>query len=126
MSTSWIKKKTPAINKKLRDAIIDVLPLDIKEETANIILLTIFNTIVKGVKRDGFVTIEGLGRFFRQDRPAHYRGSAIRGRNGRLTPGGLRYTPANSYVNFKSCLSLIRALTDKEDKKESDGTTKAN
>lgn len=72
ISEKWYRKNPVTINSKLRQAIIDHLPLEMDKKQADLILRIIFDTIVEGVKRDGFVTIPFFGRFYKQVRIGRY------------------------------------------------------
>lgn len=62
----WTPKRKPRrfINKKLAQAIIDVLPFDIDEAKADEIVCIIFDTIARGLKEDRSATIINFGRFY--------------------------------------------------------------
>jgi nucleoid DNA-binding protein len=100
----------------LRTVIVDAMPFDIDDKQAGKIVDVILRTIVKGVERDGFVTIEGLGRFFRQDRPARKVSHNVTMGANKIVPMGVILLPPKSYVNFVYCKSLRNALTDSEEK----------
>ena len=60
----WYQKKRIALNSKLRQEIIDVLPFDIDKKRADRIIHTIFDMITDCVVAGGSITITGFGRFY--------------------------------------------------------------
>ncbi len=105
----WYRKRPRTINRNLRQAIIDALPLDVDEKKADDILRAIFETMRDGLEKDGFVTIWNLGRFYKYFCPAHSRGRAIMGysKKHKSTPTRVK---ARYRVKFRVCTSLKRSL----------------
>lgn len=104
---NWYRKTPRTLNRKLRQVIVDALPFDVDHKQADVILRNIFYTIAEGVMRDGFVTIEGLGRFYK------YRTRAKRIKCG--YPKKWKYIPPRDKIKFLMCRSLNRALREQED-----------
>lgn len=94
----------------LRKAIREVLPFDIDAATAKVITDTIFKTIVKGVERDGFVTIPGLGRFYKGTVRERYAGTYNFQRKAFT---GLVRCPERTEIRFTMCKGLNHALREK-------------
>lgn len=108
----WYQKKSRTMNIMLRTAIMDVLPFDVDKEKADAILNTIFDTIVKGVKRDGFVTINGLGRFYLKHVTAKRVPDVVK-RNSKKQVIEIvtwRVIPAHDKLQFKFCTSLYKKV----------------
>lgn len=111
----WFKKDKVVINKKLAEAIVDALPLDLDYKTAKVIAQTIFDTIVEGVLKDGSLTIIGLGRFYLHTRPAHVRPWNKPVGGGKIVYCGLRVHPERTSLKFEPCKSLNKSLREEED-----------
>jgi len=102
----------------LEAAIVEALPLDFVNEFKDItrlrlIVRTILKSIRKGLERDGFVTIEGLGRFYMRTRPAHFKQVGLPYKTG--TVFELREIPEKNIARFRACYSIRRALDTKEE-----------
>lgn len=100
----WYQKKPVTINSKLRQAIMDTLPFDIDKDKADVILRAIFDSIIKGVKRDRFVTINGLGRFSAKYQPARPVPDIVERKGRRISKIiSWRIKPAHYEMRFKPC-----------------------
>jgi nucleoid DNA-binding protein len=116
VNAKWYTKKRISLNVKLRQAIMDLLPFDVDKNEADAILHTIFDTIADGVSKDGFVTIEGFGRFFAHTCPEHYKTfNQVQGCGKIKSMPGVRHIPDRTYLKFTACKSLRRSLDDTED-----------
>jgi nucleoid DNA-binding protein len=111
----WYRKDKAVINKKLAEAIVDALPLDIDYKKAKVIAQAVFDAIAEGAIRDGFVTIEGLGRFYLHTRPAHVRAHNKPIGNGKIVNCGVRVNPERTSLKFVGCDSLRQSLYEEED-----------
>lgn len=118
VNRKWYRKSVMPINGKLRDAIVDTLPLDIDKATATLIVNAIFETILEGVTRDGYVTIENLGRFYKIFHQGRKVPTPIRKKNGVIVKGNTvcKWKPAHYRLAFRPCTSLKASLLDKDEK----------
>ena len=88
---------------------MDVLP-DLSKKQADLILWTIFDSIVPGIKRDGFVKIDGFGRFFFQKKRARYVPHVTGGVNNHYL--GVRWRPETNKLAFRISEPLRRSVSD--------------
>ncbi len=100
-------------NKELARIIEDVCLFERRKDTtcptAKKLVRHIFDAVVKGLKRDGSVTIIGFGRFRVHKRPAIWRYI--------WSHKGIRewvYDPGKVVVKFEGCKDFRRSLWDKE------------
>lgn len=78
------------------------------------IVKVITDTIVKGVKQDGFVTIEGLGRFYKKVREARTYNRMILDENYKRIGSERRMRKERTELGFLMCKAINRSLRDKE------------
>jgi nucleoid DNA-binding protein len=112
LNEKWYRKTPITRNVKLRQAILDVFPFDLDKKKADEILEIIVKTMIDGVLTDGFLTIEGLGRFYIHSRGATTKAYGVRGKQGYA---GMHTVPPKTYVKFLACKSLRRSM-DRERK----------
>lgn len=110
-SPKWYSKKRVTVNSKLRQAIIDAMPFSVNVQQADVILHAIFDTIIKGMEEDGFVTITGLGRFGLRLQPARWYAHFL------SVPGirgskyiGKRWAPDKYVMGFRPTAELNRSM----------------
>lgn len=77
------------------------------------VYLTIIKALIHGIKRDGKVTIPGLGVFYVRTNKATRRGIG-HFENGRKLYQEVVDIPAKTYVAFRPCKAIMKALRDKE------------
>jgi nucleoid DNA-binding protein len=106
VNVKWYRRSPVTMNAKLRQAILDVLPFDVSQEKADLILRTIFDTITEGVIRDKKAVIPGLGKFYlKYIRPMH----GIKG--NKRTP---TLYPAHYNMGFEASGRFKKKLRDEE------------
>lgn len=112
-NVKWYRRKPYSVSTKLRQVIMDVLPFDCSKEQADIILRTIFETIVVGVMTDGSVRIDNFGKFYMLDKA--YRTNMLKG----------RFKPGKKLAWFP-CTSLKKSMRDEAGEKPRDGSDKTD
>lgn len=109
----WYRKNKRTMNRMLRDAIIDIAPLNTSRDQANVILETIFNTIVEKVILEGSATIPCFGRFYLRTVPGRW-APTNRAGYGTIDPKRKKWIPPRTYLAFTASEVLNICLRDEE------------
>lgn len=95
----WYRRKRTTVNAKLRQAIMDVLPLEMDQAKADLVLHTIWDMIKDSIIRGEECYIRGIGKFFKKLHAGRPRAHRIVGQEWR--PELPRYR-AVFYMNYKT------------------------
>ena len=110
----WYQKPPVTMNRKLREAIMDVLPFDVDKEKADLILRAIFDKIVSAVEEKGAISIWGFGRFHKRLIKGHYH-PCITNVNGKIVHLGKKWIPDHYKLAFLGSGSLRRFINEVQD-----------
>lgn len=106
ISEKWFRKNRPTLNVKLRQVIIDILPFEMDNERADLILNTIFDMITEAVIRGESVTIPGFGKFF----PLYMKG---RLKAVKIGSKKRKWSPPHYKLAWHPCAGLRNSMRDK-------------
>lgn len=110
----WYRKNRSTVSSKLRQVILDALPLDLTAKQADVILHAIFDKIADEGKKGGYVTITGFGRFQKRRRPGKWKPKAISTGKGKLINIGMYWEPEKYLLGFVANPSLLKAMRETE------------